>query len=194
MKKRIFRTIGLVLAMLACVGMTTFAAPSPSGSTIITEGFSKWAKVIIQKLPEIYEKIAEEIKTAEKLKEILGDMYNPNMTVLDVVDVTVESFNGGEVTFPIDITFKVKGVTASTKGAILHYNGSEWEKLPTTMGDGTMSATFTSLSPVAFVVDRTTLASGTATSPQTSASGAATAAILGLAALTGACGLKKKDD
>ena len=60
--------------------------------------------------------------------------------------------------------------------------------------DGTVTGTFSSLSPVAFVVDKTTLtsATGTATSPATSATAVSAVAVLGLAAIAVAFGLKKK--
>ena len=56
------------------------------------------------------------------------------------------------------------------------------------------AGTFSSLSPVAFVVDKTTLtsATGTATSPATSATTVSAVAVLGLAAVAAAFGLKKK--
>ena len=190
MRSKVLKTIGLVAAMVACVGMTVFAAPSPSASTIVTSAKSDKAEVTISELSDEDQAAVAEIKTEEGLKAVLGDDFNENMTVAAVVNVSVPE--GTE--FPIDITFNVKGVTASSKGVILHYNGSAWEKIPTTFGEGTMTGTFTSLSPVAFVIDKTTLASGTATSPKTSASAVSAVAVLGLVALTGVCGLKKKEN
>ncbi|MFQ9345521.1 MAG: hypothetical protein ACLR2O_08200 [Coprococcus sp.] len=72
--------------------------------------------------------------------------------------------------------------------------GSAWEKIDTTVADGTVTGTFSSLSPVAFVVDKTTLtsATGTATSPATSATAVSAVAVLGLAAVAAAFGLKRK--
>ena len=190
MKSKILKTVGLVAAMVACVGMTVFAAGSPSASTTVTGATSDKADVTISSVKAEDEAAVADIKTEATLKVVLGDDYNENMTVVDVVEVSVPE--GTE--FPITITFNVTGVTANTKGAILHYNGTEWEKLDTTFGEGTMTATFTSLSPVAFVIDKTTLASGTVTSPKTSASAVSAVAVLGLAALTGVCGLKKKEN
>lgn len=197
MKSRVFKTIGLVAVMVACVGITAFSAPSPSASTVVTGATTtaKDAKVVIEEVPAEYKEQVDTIKSEAGLKEVLGSDFSANMTVSDVVEVRVEFLNDGNVTFPIDITFEVKGVTASTKGQILHWNKetNAWEKIPTTMGNGTMTGTFSSLSPVAFVVDKTTLASGTATSPKTSATAAAGVAVLGLAAAAGAFGLKKKE-
>ena len=191
MKSRIMKTIGLVAAMVACVGMTVFAAPSPSASTVVTGATAKNAKVVMKEVPAKYANAVTEVKSEAGLKKALGDDFSANMTVADVVEVSAESTNGGSVTFPIDITFNVKGVTTSTKGQLLHWNGSEWEKIPTKMGNGTMTGTFTSLSPVAFVVDKTTFSTAT-TSPATSATSVSTVAVLGLTAAVAALALKKK--
>lgn len=200
MKTRILKTIGLVAAMVACVGMTVFAEPSPSASTVVTGATAKDnlgndAWVVIEEIKEEDKAVVANIKTEEGFKSTLaqvGIAFDENLVVADVVEVRVESINGGRVEFPVTITFNVKGVTTSTKGYILHWTGTAWEKIPTTIGEGTMTGTFNTLSPVAFVIDKTTLSSGTATSPQTSASATAGAAVLGLTAVAGICGLKKK--
>ena len=136
--------------------------------------------------------IQTDIKTEAKLKEVLGSDFNANMTVADVKKVTAPE--GAK--FPLKITFAMKGVTASSKVQILHYDAEKaaWEKIDTTVADGTVTGTFSSLSPVAFVVDKTTLtsATGTATSPATSATTVSAVAVLGLAAVAAAFGLKKK--
>lgn len=49
------------------------------------------------------------------------------------------------------VTFKVAGVTASSNILVLHYNGTNWEAIPATVADGTVTATFNSFSPVAIV-------------------------------------------
>ena len=63
-----------------------------------------------------------------------------------------------DVTLPVSfekaqLTFSVNGVTAGQKIALLHqkHDGS-WEFInPDSVGNGTVTATFTSLSPIAFV-------------------------------------------
>ena len=115
--------------------------------------------------------IQTDIKTEAKLKEVLGSDFNANMTVADVKKVTAPE--GAK--FPLKITFVMKGVTASSKVQILHYNrsASAWEKIDTTVADGTVTGTFSSLSLV------------------TSATAVSAVAVLGLAAVA-AFGLKKK--
>ena len=200
MKSRILKAVGLVAAMVSCIGMTVFAAPSPAASTVVTgvsnavDNNGTSVKVdVVSEVPSNYAEAVTEIKTEAKLKEVLGSDFNENMTVADIKEVTVEG-DASLVNWPLTITFTMKGVTASTKVQILHYTGSEWEKIPTTVGEGTVTGTFNSLSPVAFVVDKTTLSSatGTTTSPATSATTVSAVAVLGLAAAVTAVGLKKK--
>lgn len=194
MKSKILKTFGLIAALVSCVGLTVFAEPSPSASTVVTEGTAKDAWIEIAEVPADIQEVTAGIKTESGLKAVLGDQFNANLVVADVVEVIARSKNGGQVSFPIDITFKVKGVTASTKGWILHYSQARggWEKIDTTIGEGTMTGTFYDLSPVAFVVDKTTVASGATTSLKTSASSVSTVALLGLVAIVAAFGLKKK--
>ena len=199
MKSRILKTVGLIAAMVSCIGMTAFAAPSPAASTVVTAVSSATDTdgnavnvSITSEIPPEYTQAVADIKTEAKLKEVIGSDFNANMTVADVKEVTAPE--GAK--FPLKITFVMKGVTASSKVKILHYNrsASAWEKIDTTVADGTVTGTFSSLSPVAFVVDKTTLtsATGTATSPATSATAVSAVAVLGLAAVAAAFGLKKK--
>ena len=197
MKSRILKTVGLIAAMVSCIGMTVFAAPSPAASTVVTavsnatdtDGNAVNVS-ITSEIPTEYTQAVADIKTEAELKEVLGSDFNANMTVADVKEVTAPE----GATFPLTITFAMKGVTDSTKVQILHYTGSEWEKISTTVGEGTVTGTFNSLSPVAFVVDKTTLSSttGTTASPATSATTVSAVAVLGLAAAVTAFGLKKK--
>ena len=184
MKSRILKTVGLIAAMVSCIGMTAFAAPSPAASTVVTAVSSATDTdgnavnvSITSEIPAGYTQAVADIKTEAKLKEVIGSDFNANMTVADVKEVTAPE--GAK--FPLKITFVMKGVTASSKVQILHYNrsASAWEKIDT---------------PVAFVVDKTTLTSvtGTATSPATSATAVSAVAVLGLAAVAVAFGLKKK--
>lgn len=197
MKSRILKTIGLVTAVVSCIGMTVFAAPSPVAGTVVTGVESavdnKGTSVNVvttTTIPETSKNVAAEIKTETKLKEVLGSDFNENLTVVDVQEAYVVG-DASLVTFPIDITFTMKGVTKSTKVQILHYKDGAWEKIQTTVGEGTVTGRFYSLSPVAFVVDKTTMATGTP-SPETSASAVSAVALVGLAAVVVAFGLKKK--
>lgn len=134
------------------------------------------------------------------MKTLLGDKYTDGMTVVDLKDVYVKG--NGTVEFPLTITFKVTGVNANSKAAVLHFNTetNTWEVLDTVVGEGTLTTTFNSLSPVAFVVDKTTASnitgstttgSSSTTSPKTGEAnvmamtgGIALLAIAGMAVVT----------
>ena len=195
MKSRVMKAIGLTAALVSCIGMTALAAPSPEASTVVTgvagatdKSGNKVQIEVEAEIPAEYKEAVAEIKSEEVLKEVLGEKFDENLTVADVKEVTAPE---GTV-FPVDITFAMKGVTKDTKVMILHYAKDKgWEEIPTTVGDGTVTGTFESLSPVAFVVDKTTLTAG-AVSPATNASTVSVVAVIGLAAAVAAFGLKRK--
>ncbi len=83
---------------------------------------------------------------------------------------------------------KIQQQTAKSRVAVLHFDTAKgaWEVVESKAGEGTITATFTSLSPVAFVVDKDTAANG-ATSPQTGEP--ITLALAGLAICAGAVGM-----
>ena len=127
MKKFIALACAAVLTVASAV--TAFAQPSVSVSgvvTAVTTATDKDGKAVnatFGEVPAEYASAVAEVKTAEKLKELIGSDYTSTMQVVDVKNVTVP--------------------------------------------DGTVTATFTSLSPVAFVVDKATAASTTTTNKGT---------------------------
>lgn len=73
-----------------------------------------------------------------------------NMDLLAVKDVSVPT----GTTFPVTITFNVSGVKSGETIYVLHYSAvnNVWDSPRTvTAGDGTVTATFNDLSPVAFL-------------------------------------------
>lgn len=217
MKSKFLKTIGLALATVACIGMTAFAAPSPTASTPVSDTAVSGTDadgqaidisdiIITSEIPSEYADVVNEIQTEAGFTKVVNDLglvkvigasSEENLTLLDVKDVSVI----GNVKFPVTLTFNVKGVVNTTKGTILHYNGTAWEVIDTTMGNGTMTGTFDSLSPVAFVVDKTTLqgaegsgsdGSSDTKSPQTAAAYPAAAALMGLSGIAVIAVLKKR--
>jgi hypothetical protein len=162
MSKRMKKFFGAAMAtvMMFAMSATAFAAGSPVASgtvNTVTKAVDKNGNAVnvkIQAMPEEYKAVAEEIKNVDNVKKVLGDAFVEGMSVVDVQDVVVD----GEATFPLTITFKVPGVVSGTKVAVLHYDTekSAWEVVESKAGDGTITATFNSLSPVAFVVDKNT--------------------------------------
>lgn len=72
---------------------------------------------------------------------------------------------------PVTVEFAVDGVKEGDTVYVIHYNSTtnEWERLPGMVGNGTVTVTFTSFSPVTFasVVERKTSATTPTTPTQT---------------------------
>ena len=189
----------IAAGVLACaMSFNVMAADSPSTSGVVKEVTNATDKagasvsIKITALPETSQSAAEEVKKPEKVKEVLADKYVEGMYVMDVQEVVVEGTIPADQ-WPVTITFSVPGVVSTTKVAVLHYTGSAWEVVPSQAGEGTITATFNSLSPVAFVVDRNTLGSTTSTSPKTGESFAVIGlGVIALMAAGGAYGLSRK--
>lgn len=170
LKKRIF-SMFMTMSLVLMMGFQAIAADSPATNGIVTEATQavdengNAVEIDVLPLPEEYKQVAGEIKSPAMLRTVLGSAYVDGMEVIDVRDVVIVG-DASLVEFPLTITFKVPGVLATTKVAVLHYVNGAWQVEPSKAGNGTITATFDSLSPVAFVVDKNT-ASSAVTSPQT---------------------------
>ena len=168
MTKRIAALLAAVLVF--SMGTTVFAAsPSTDNTSVNTE-----ASVAAQEEAEALasgveaanvvvngQNVAVTISsvspaTVSEAKKVAEINLPASATVLKVVDVSL----------PVDfekvtLTFEVSGVKAGQKVTVLHMlPDHNWEILPGTAGNGTVTATFTSLSPVAFVVGATSPKTG----------------------------------
>ena len=98
-----------------------------------------------------------------------------DLEVLDSFDITVPEDVVVNAENPLYITFAVPGVTADTTVYLLHYTeAGVWEIVPSITGDGYVYGAFTGTSPVAIVLDKSTVTAkssskgtGNATSPRT---------------------------
>ena len=157
---------------LACVAvltlgmsMTTLAANPSVQAGIVTgvegakdkDGTS--AKVIVEAIHDTHEHDEEKdyISTDANVKKELDKLNvevkaNEKVQVMDVKNVEIEG-DASLIKFPLTITFKVNGIKAGDKVILLHHvsDAKGWEKLDTITGNGTVTATFNSLSPVAFI-------------------------------------------
>lgn len=120
-------------------GIVAFAANSSTASDLaknVTATSSTGATVTI-------EAVSETVKE-EAVSAAVQNKANSN--VLALMEVSVEE------TGSATITFDVAGVKAGANIYVLHYNGTKWEVIhPDKVEDGKVTATFTSLSPVAIV-------------------------------------------
>ena len=173
-------SLALVLGLTFFMGMVSFAAGDDEsgydGSSInagvtnknpgsgsastntVTDGTvsSKTQGVKISTYsPARYSTADAKIRTQAGLRKILGNYYREgmNLELLHVTEVTADR----EVTAanPLTVDFTVPNVSAGDTIFVLHCYGPkyvDWEVItPNAVGSQFVSATFTSLSPVAFV-------------------------------------------
>lgn len=198
--------LGIVATGVMCfaLGMTAVAAPSPSADGIVqeitasTDANGNAVDVEIVELTEEGKTAAQQLDEAAFVKELVGTDFVEGMKVLDIQEVEVIG-DKSLIEWPLTLTFKVPGVVETTKVAVLHYDVEKkaWEKVDSKAGNGTIEATFHSLSPVAFVVDQNTMGSaastGSATSPKTGESTVVMGfALVALLAAGGAWALSSK--
>lgn len=182
-----------VLALSMSVG--AFAAGSPSVEGIVVSGKTVDAdgnevQVTLEEVTDTNAKA--KLDDVNYLKEIIGDDYIDDMKVADLKDVSVPE----GTPMPVTIEFELNGVNKNTKVIVLHYNGTEWEKVKVDAVDyRSVTATFESLSPIAFVLDKVdeTANVGT-TSPKTGMSPIVMMTALGaVVCMAGAVVLTKKE-
>ena len=135
-----------------------------------------------KKVDVTYVPVSESVKAEAEAK---AEEKSKGSEVLAIVDVKVPAGTG-----KVTITFEVEGIKASDKGSIylLHEkaNGT-WEVIhPDKVEDGKVTATFTSLSPVAIVK----VAEETTTLPKTGAP--VVLPVVALICAAGAAGCAKK--
>lgn len=205
--KMIKRLAAFVAAVTFALSMSVcaFADGSPSSTGVVvsgegTDANGNYVKIIIE--------MAEKITNTEALKilnmdpeDILSQVNDPNasvpgMKLIDLREVRIEG-DASLVTFPLDITFKINGITADSKVSVLHFdtNTNAWESIQTTVnGDGTVTSRFNSLSPVAFFSNSASTTSITGdTSPKTGASPVIMIAVLGAIICAGGAFLLSKN-
>ena len=158
------------LMALACVAVLTLGmsmtalATNPSvqagivtGVESVKDNAGTSAKVVVEAIHDEHDEEKDYISTEANVKKELENLKvevkaGEKVQVLDVKNVEIEG-DASLVKFPLTITFKVNGIKAGDKVILLHYvsDAKGWEKLDTITGNGTVTATFNSLSPVAFI-------------------------------------------
>lgn len=195
--KKIKRLAGICAAAVLALSMSlsAFAAESPSAEGIVISGKTADAngntvQVTLEEVTDTAVKAM--LDDVDYLEQVIGDEYVEGMKVADMKDVSVPD----GTPMPVTIEFEVNGVNKNTKVVVLHYNGTEWEKIKVDAVDyRSVTATFDSLSPVAFILDKVdeTASVGT-TSPKTGMSPLVVMAAFGaVICVAGAAALTKKE-
>lgn len=168
MKKKFAGALALSFAMVLTFGMTALAAPSTTTSTssatstaaseaqqtaaeYVTGVVANKTVVIGGVEKEIdfkVEAVTKEVVT--KAQEQAKILVAPNANVLKAFDVTLPA---GDYSAGVQITFAVPGISAGQKIAVLHQKtDGTWESVPVNnVAQDSVTATFTSFSPVAIV-------------------------------------------
>ena len=174
-------SLALVLGLTLSMGMVSFASGSASAPVykspaVTSDGTvtSNSTEVKITAYDPAYYSVADaKLRTTAGLRKILGSYYREgmNLQLLHVTEVVptreVSKAN------PLTVGFTVPKVSAGDTIFVLHCYApsyTNWEVItPDAVGDGFVSATFTNLSPVAFVKATRPQASGndTGLSPKT---------------------------
>ena len=146
--------------MVLCITTPVLAAPS-----VTAEDIAKPVQAAVTVVNGQQVKLEVEEVESTTLEAVYTEVEKKTDSVVAVVDVSLPA----GVKMPaegISITFDVDGIVAGDKVYLLHgLDGGKWEVInPTKVEDGKVTATFTSLSPVAIV--KTVAAS---TSPKTGA-------------------------
>lgn len=175
------KVVALLMAAVMTVGMATvaFAAPSPATTTgTVKEAVDAKGKSIELVASDNYAKAdqaaAAEIKSDAQavLKKVVPSVNAADYKLAMLKDVAY--VGEGTPVFPVKVTLNVDGVTAASKVIVLHYVNGAWQQETAVAGNGTVTVTLNSLSPVAIYVE----ANGAATAGNGSANGSANGAKL----------------
>lgn len=187
--KKLLR-IAVVVGMVLCLGVTAFAANNSQSGATYTGAVNADGQSV-----EVTATATDVTLTTTEAADVAGDAVEAaDLSVVYVQDIDAEIPEGGSVT----ITFEVPGATADDTVYVMHYNGTEWELVATCKGND-VKATFTSLSPVALVLEKaaaTEPAPGTDESPKTGEEPALliAGAVALLAGVTAVVALKKREE
>lgn len=181
MMKKMMKSL-VVAAVVLSMSMTVFATEveSPSTGSVVAgavEGASvddngTYVEVVVETVEASLLAEIDYINETTELQAVLGSSYSEGMEVAEIREVYIEG-DQTLIKWPVTIVFQVEGVTANTEVAVLHYYNGVWEVIDCVAGAGTITASFESLSPVAFIIGETvdTTDSGTdsdtTTSPET---------------------------
>lgn len=145
--KKLLR-IAVVLCLAMALSVTAFATANDSGNgpdarPTAVDSTGKTVTTTVSE-PSVVPTVAD---AAAVIKS--DSVKAEDLSVVWVKDITAEIPAGGSVT----ITFEVPGATANDIVHVLHYNGTVWEEVAACKGND-IKAVFTSLSPVALVMEK----------------------------------------
>ena len=130
---------------------TTYANVTAS-NTVLVDGVEKTLAVTVK---------AVSVATLKAAQAQAASLVGAASSVLQIVDVSSPT---GTTFSKVQLTFNVPGIVAGQSVYVLHQKADgSWEKItPDAVGNGTVTATFTSLSPIAIVAANASAQTGEA--------------------------------
>lgn len=174
MKKKL---LTLVLSAVLCLGMSTTVLASPSTSQSASGAYAtvggQQVEIGVSSMLDVNEAQAEAMTAAlyskfenvdwsamteEEMIEFNNEVYTSfiqetiGVTVagVELTDfVDLKNTTGADLSAGVSITFPATGISAGDSIIVIHLtDAGEWEHIPAVAGDGVITGTFTSLSPV----------------------------------------------
>lgn len=166
MKKKL---LTLVLSAVLCLGMsvTAFAAPSPTVSTSAGVAVVNGQNVSVNVTPgfgsslstnqstvvnDLQAQIANK-GTEAAYKDLIASKTSAKVSSISATGVVdIQAPAGVDISAGVPITFSANGIKPGDTIIVLHLKADgTWESISATAGDGVITGTFTSLSPVVYM-------------------------------------------
>jgi LPXTG-motif cell wall-anchored protein len=158
----------LTMALSLMMSVEAFAAPSAGGTVQVSQEPQQVSVVKSDGTVSTETVIPTVSGTSQtiSINEIHDAIGTPNECSVYLMDVSLALAETGEkvkLNGSVTLSFSVPNVISSTKVVVVHWkdDGTK-EVLPATAGDGRISVTFTSLSPIAIIVENVSSAGGNA--------------------------------
>jgi hypothetical protein len=189
--KKLFAGIITTMLVVAMMGTTVFAALSPSSDTALRQE----AESLSQKITSVTaigasnSAVAITVTTLDTTEmtqanaKVQSDYKNA--TILAMADLSIPE--GTDLTNGIRVTLSVSGILAGDNIKVLHQkSGGDWETLDASAGNGTVTVTMQSFSPI--VIIRLPVSSSTGSTGTTSSSTGSTGTTSSSTGSTGTTG------
>lgn len=162
------KIVALLMTAVMTIGMATvaFAAPSPQPSTgnIVAAKAANGQDVDLSKVTTsdnfapADQPGVDAIKSNPQnvLKDAVGAPNANGYGLAYVTNITADD----DVQFPLTLTFKVDGVTSTSKVLVLRYVNGQWVPIDAVVGEGTVTVTVDGPSPIAIYVLNANAAGG----------------------------------
>jgi hypothetical protein len=154
--KKLFAGMITAMLLVATMGTAVFAANSPDSETALKQQAKDYNSKVTSVTAigngnaavNVTAQALDTNTVAQASKKVSNDYKNA--TVLAMTDLSVP--DNTDLTNGVKVTLSVKEVLAGDNVKVLHQKSTgDWETLPATVGNGTVTVTMTSFSPVVII-------------------------------------------